>query len=476
MKYKKEPNITKNKIIITGICASVIISSSTYNASANSAYGSLLYAPAAHSELHQMQQEPSEPPASQANSDISAITIESDTDDSGSKGDGKRSLRYKLLAARLELETGHIYRASKQLNSLLAQPENKNNSELLGFTANAENYGGNWPYATELLNSAHAIAPDNQDVSELLHDIRRDNAQNAEIGYDWIKYGSTYENIGKIDGFVNAGNHLIIGGSAKYNNITGKTVRLANGTIGDSNGNKGQGELYAQYSIQNGQRFKISAFGNNDTAGTGGYYSFLNPLGESILSAEYHKPYWEIPEAVLGDATRDRVSVDHIIKPSNKLTLEADLGLNRYNISQVKNVADSYNWDLNVIYRVIDEVKYHKPFFDIGYNIDAEYMTRHKDNLDSTGNMSHIFPLISRQIHTPFIEVGYDYDPFTYGNIMAGYEYDMLNSNHGPTIGGKITHEFNRALDMRVHASYGVNSYSSANNMAIVGSDLRWRF
>ncbi len=73
------------------------------------------------------------------------------------------ALRYDLLVARIDLETGHVYDAASRLNKLL--PEYKNDPQLLGFIANAENFGGNSPRALVLLKAAREISPENEDLA-----------------------------------------------------------------------------------------------------------------------------------------------------------------------------------------------------------------------------------------------------------------------------------------------------------------------
>lgn len=399
--------------------------------------------------------------------------IQIQSDDSGEESGGNVSKQNAELNARLQLETGHIYDATKSLNALLAQ--NPNDAQLLGFTANAENYGGNWPYATYLLNQAHAIAPENQDITELLKEVRREHAQDVEADFDWIKYGHSLEDVSALSGMVNAGPHWQIGADVKDNEVQGRGVRLSDGYNGDKDQSKQQGELYTQYSWQNGQIVKASLFGNNEKAGGGLYYNFLNPLGETQLVGEYQRPYWDMPEAVLDDAVRDRIAFLHVIKPTTHLTIEGGAGWNQYNVDGTDDAIGSITADFNVLYRIIDQVKYHSPYVDLGYNTDAEFTRTAKFSIDSDGDNTRILPLNSRDIQTPFVELGEDLTPSTYGDIAAGYQWDLLGGS-GPMVEGKITHELTNMFDVQLRASYGLDTTQSENNITTVGGYLRCRF
>lgn len=399
--------------------------------------------------------------------------IQIEPDNNASTAQNNTAKQNALLNARLQLETGHIYDATKLLNVQLAQ--NPNDIQLLGYTANAENYGGNWPYASYLLNQAHALAPENQDISELLKDIRREHAQAVQADFDWIKYGHSLEDIGTLSGMVNLANHWGAGADIKDNYTMGRDLRLSNGYVGDKNGNKQQGDIYALYSWQNGQTLKASVFGNNETGGGGLYYNFLNPLGATQLIGEYQRPYWDTPAAVLDDAVRDHIGFLHTIKPSTRLSIEGGAGYNIYKVDGTDNALTSINADLYALYRIIDQVKYHSPYVSLGYNINAEFIKTAKFSFDSTGNYTRIFTLNSRDIQTPFVEIGEDLTPRTYAALDLGYQLDLLGGN-GPLIEGRITHELNNMFDVQLHAGYSLDTAQSQNNTTTVGGYLRCRF
>ncbi len=457
--------------LTAGICV-LLSTTAAYGARAtgdatNSAES--IYNPSVHYEQLAISEQ-DEANASSTSSGGKPVTIEPDNEQPSPNSNNKQ---LSELNARLDLETGHIYDATKILDSLLAQ--DKNDPQLLQLAANAENYAGNWPYALELLKQAHALSPENQDITELQKEIRRQHAQGAQVDFDWIKFGDTKEYVSGLSALINATSHVQVGASVKDNYTLGRNIRLSDGRVGDFNGNREAGEAFAQYSAANGQLAKASVFGNNDTAGGGLYYNFLNPLGITQFTGEFQRPYWELPDAVLDDANRDRVAVLHTIKPSAHFTVEGGAGVNRYNLRKTSNVADSITGDFSMTYRIVDEVKYHKPFFDIGYSIDGEYVKSQKRSIDSLGGNTRLLDLFSREIHTPFGEVGYDFNPSTYAEAMAGYQYDRLGGR-GPLFEGRLTHEFGEILDAQLRASHGIDSAHSQNNLTTVGGYLRCRF
>lgn len=482
LKTPKKRLKCEQKHLIAGICMSLFLTAynSYVTAADNTGPSGEPFTPPATTSLFAAPADLSKPPVTPLPSNSDTGTgpdgqIMGVLDNNASESDEEKAdkLRYKLIGARVDLETGHIYNATKSLNEIM--PEYKNDAEYLGFTANAENYGGNWQQAEQLLKNAQAISPENQDVAELLNSVRREHAQNVEVDYDWMRYGNSNENISKLSGYVDAAPHVIVGASVEDNYILGRDLRLVNGFVGDTNSNKQQEELYAQYATTNGQNGKVAVYSNNYTAGAGGYYGFLSPLGETNLTAEWARPYWDIPEAVFDDATRDRLAFMQTVKPSTRWTIDAGLGVNRYDTEAEDNVAQSISADGNVVYTIIEGIPYRIPQFNVGYTLDAEYMQFARYSIDDSGDWSREFPLVSREIHTLFGEVNYDFTQRLYAEGMAGYEYDRLGGN-GPTVEGKITYEFTKAFDIQLRAYYGLDTTNTQNSITDFGGYLRWRF
>jgi tetratricopeptide (TPR) repeat protein len=382
------------------------------------------------------------------------------------------ALRYELLAARADLETGNVYHATSRLNDLA--PEYPNDAQLKGFLANAENYGGNWPRALTLLKEARTITPENEDLARLDRDIRRLNSPNVKIDHEWVKRGRNQEQITTLSGYVDAADNIQVGANLQNDHVRAKNIRRADGRIGNFSENRQRGELYAQVHGDNGMRAKLSLYGNNDTAGVGGTFSFLNMLGETTLAADLHRPYWDYVEGVLDDATRDRLSLVHTIKPTQRLVLSAGGNVNVYNVDVKDNVISTAGFEFDAVYRLLDE----QPYLAVAYSVDGEYETSSKRGTDSQGGFTRLFPLRSRELHFISVNAGYEFDDVTYGDILLGYGYDRLTGNSGPSIEGRLTHELTEHLDAQIRASYGIDNGSSNNdvNISRVGGYVRWRF
>jgi hypothetical protein len=388
-----------------------------------------------------------------------------------SKQAGQTKLRYDLLAARIDLESGDIYDATQKLNQMTV--EHPKEMQVLSLAASAEGAGGNWPRAEELMASARALAPRDSDLLEAQREMLRLNAPNVTLDQEFIHLGSDRESVQTLSGYVNATADTQVGTVLQNNQIDTRKIRLSNGSSGAFSNMRQRGEVYAQWNSESGQLVKGSIFANDVAPGVGGYYSFLDAFGQTAITAEWNKPYWEYAQTVVDEGTRDRLAILQTIKPDNRLTISGGPGFNRYNVEHMTDVASGASVQTNVTYRLIDG----EPFLDIGYGLDAEYVTHSEKTIDSTGALTRVLPITSHEIHAVVLGTGYKFSDHTYGTVDGGYAYDRL-SGHGPLASAKLTEELTKAFDLQLHAMYGYSSASSGTNNTVTrfGASLRYRF
>lgn len=398
------------------------------------------------------------------------VTAIADNNVSAMTGDKQTILRYELLAARIDVETGRVYEAASRLNDLL--PQYKDDAQLMGFVANVENYGGNWPRAQQLIQTAREISPDNEDLAKLDRDMRRLNAANIKGDFEWIKRGRNQEYVTTTSGYVNATSNVIVGAELQRDDLKTRNVRRASGAIGNFDTTRYRGELYALIHGENGQQAKLSLYGNNDTLGLGGVFTFLNTLGETSLFAEYHKSYWDYVEAVLDSATRDRLAIEHTIRPSTELMMTFGPNVNRYNVADANDVLTTAGGTFQISYRLQDS----QPSLAVGYSFDAEYELDRKNNSDSNGAINRMFPLRTRELHFVSLSAGYEFSEQTYGDFLVGYAYDRFGG-HGPGVEARLTHELTDSLDVQLRAFFGLDARgNTSDNLTRIGAYIRWRF
>jgi tetratricopeptide (TPR) repeat protein len=379
-------------------------------------------------------------------------------------------LRYELLAARIELETGKQYDAVQRLRVL--EPSYPGDVQLMVYAANAENFSGNWHRAQALLTTARRAAPKNEDIEILYRDIRKLHAPHVTLDHEWVRRGDHREHITTLEGYVNATPSLQAGAMMQNDHVDAENVRRADGRIGNFKDHKQRGEFYLARNWEDGRRLKGSLFANNDTPGAGAYLSWINRLGETQGSIEYHRPYWEFVEGTLDDATRDRIALAHQFKFNPKFTLRLEGELNRYNVEDDEDVAFTGSVNLQAIY----QLRPARPYLAVGYGLDAEYGIDKEFRIDANGLAYKPFPFVSREVHFVSLIASHAFTEATEGDLLLGYGYDRLGG-HGPTVEARLTHELNEHLDLQLSAFYGLDTASTRDDdITRLGIYVRWRF
>ncbi len=379
-------------------------------------------------------------------------------------------LRTELLLARIEVETGHPGTAVSRLDTL--QPYYPGDTQLLGFTANAQNYAGRWKHAMALLDEAHAQAPENQDISKLRRDIWLQHAPNVKLDQEWVKIGDSNQHLTTLSGRADIDAKTDITGFIQNDFIDADNIRRADGVIGDYSAVRQRAEVTLRHEMDNGLTPHASLYASNNTLGGGVGLGFLTPAGDSDLFVDYHRPTFDFVEGVFDDAYRDRVGFGHIFKPTLHTTLSGVLAYNQYGVGGDNNTVSSITFAGNAVWQFIDS----NPTLAAFYSLDMEYRTDKNLYTDLTGEQYTKLPLDSREVHTIGLLSGYEFDDTLYGNLLAGYAYDRLGGN-GPVVEGRITKElFDDKLEAQLRAGYGLRTSNKEGDVARIGGYLMYRF
>ena len=380
-------------------------------------------------------------------------------------------VRYKMLEARIGLETGEHYDVTDELVELTELYPN--NATLLGYTANALNFTGRWKYAQRLLERANEIMPMNEDILLLQRDINisRDAENHVKLDYEWVSIGDSDENIWTLSGLIYVDEELEIGANLQTVDVDAENVRRIDGRIGDFDEDAQRGEIYVAHEDLDGQRIKASLYGNNDTFGAGLSYGWLNELGKSRIYAEYHRPNWDFVEGILDDANRDRIGFEHSYIHNTLWSFNGGVAYNRYNLNDADGVADS----ISGLFSATRVLQQSFPYLAANYTLDAEYRIGEKLFTDELGARYH--PLLdSREVHTVSMIAAERLTEETDGLLQVGYSYDRFGGN-GPLVAGQLTHQmFEEQLEAQIRGSYGARTSDSEGDTARLGGHLKWRF
>lgn len=392
------------------------------------------------------------------------------TNNNDAKFRNELALRYKMLQARINLETGKQYQATEDLNAAL--PANKGNATLMAYTGNAENFVGRWKHALRLLDDAAVIMPENEDIQQLQRDIRLDHSSHAKLDYEWFKLGDSVQNIWTASALAFINDEWEVGGNVQVNNIDAENVRRTDGRFGNFDDTVTRGEVFVAKETEDGTRIQASLFANDNDIGAGAYYGWFNRLGETQVYAEYHRPNWDFVEGVLDGAVRDRVGVTHFIQINPRWSVTGGIAFNKYHVEDEDDVAETVSVSGNIT-RQLKEVN---PYLATSYALDAEYRTDDKGRVAADGTPYQ--PLMDdREVHSLSVIAADKFGENTEGLVQAGYAYDRITEANGPLFAAEVTHQMlDERLEAQLRASYGTFTSDNVGDAARAGGYLKWRF
>ncbi len=196
--------------------------------------------------------------------------------------------------------------------------------------------------------------------------------------------------------------------------------------------------------------------------------------GLSRVTLEWRRPERAFVEAIDQRADRNRVELRHE-RRLGRVFAAAGLRASQYQSKQAGNAAGTTGFDLSLRYDL-------KPRgadwygLSVGYTVDAEYVGGVKERLDGFDNPFAPLPLTTREVHSldltlsgslgevlpgsiamDTVGAGREVEAERWGNLRfdltAGYGIDRFGGS-GPSIGGQLSVERGRHIDLGLRASY----------------------
>lgn len=380
----------------------------------------------------------------------------------------QRYLRLQLLYSRLELETGAVDKALARLESL--SPSYNETPEYRGFQANAEYYAGNMKRALNLIKRAQAQDPQNEDIAYLRRNIERFHAEHLKLDHEYQILGDHKMHITTLEARKQYNNNLEVAAQYQNNFIDTDLVRRASGALLRADGHRWRATLSLAKFMEDSSVIEGSLYANRDTPGAGLSYQFTHPFGTTQVYAQYHKPYWDVVEAVVEDTTRDRAGLWHLWRPNPKWSVRVDGGYNRYNIENENNFADSLGMQATVLRSLWDK----QPYVALAYGFDGEYMLGRVQRGNGAPGVSYkLVPLRTREVHALSGIFYHDFTRDTNGELSLGYAADRLGG-HGPAVEARLTHYLTDDVDLQLRTRYGLDAQETDNDALSVGGYVRW--
>jgi len=380
----------------------------------------------------------------------------------------KSQLRLDLLEARWNSDAGHFRNAAHLLSQLVAK--HPDDPDVLMSLANFESQVGRWRRASELFNRVLLLSPDNEEVMEAKARLQREQGTQTEVEFMHKTVADSWqEHLMRSTGQVLFGNYLRTGIAYDHNQVQTGTMRRANGEVGDYDGSRHRAEVYLQHHLERGAQITGSLFLDDLNRGFG--IAVANPdlKGQSRLVVDYHRPYWEFVEGLVGGGVRDKIEAYREQKLAQRLNGWLAGTLNRYGLEGNSSAAQSMGFNGGLNYLVAK-----KPIVILQYGFDGEYRTAIQSRTDSSGALYYPIPLVSREVHTADVAVSSTITRTVRIDGFAGYAVDRFGGN-GPYLGMRVTASLSKALEAQVDFDRRLNSINTGEVVNRLTGRLIWK-
>jgi hypothetical protein len=189
---------------------------------------------------------------------------------------------------------------------------------------------------------------------------------------------------------------------------------LPGGSRGPFSGTLRRAEAGIGREWESGLRIEGAFVTSGSQQGGAATISLPDARGATIVQAELHRAYWDLPEAAAGDGVRDRVELRREMRVGERVSARAGADWNRYSVQGAPGAARTLGATAGVSVRVWD-----RPHVTLNYVFDAE----HRLGV-SPGNAA--LPLANREVHSASIGVSQHLTRAMEIDGAAGYAADRL--------------------------------------------------
>jgi tetratricopeptide (TPR) repeat protein len=387
-------------------------------------------------------------------------------------------LSYDLNRVNLYMQTEQIDKARALIEQLRAT--HPQNAQVLAAEAELDIHVGQTKEGIDLLNKAQALAPNNEDIKARKKELTQLQSSFIQGSREVrITQDTSMEQVWGVKGEAGTRNSSIRGGAVlESNKIRIRSLVLADGTTSSVDETKQRGEFYLTNHYGNGNQARVSLFGAENDVGVGAAYTLLDKHGQTTFAADYQRPEWDYFESVVEEGTRDDIKItreQHLLPQVSALLSAA---VKRYGLDGDDDVATSQAYELDLTYSLpeykVAQLFGPNTYFDINYNIDAEYPFDVQKRTDASGTEYEPFPLESREIHNLTASVSKEVAQVNFLGY-GGYAYDRLGGD-GPLFGGSVSYHPVQNLTVEAHASQSIRADLSSQTLDVVGMNLKLQF
>ncbi len=309
----------------------------------------------------------------------------------------------KVARAKLLMDARFYAPAYCALGNLLCEyPGDRDTGILL---TDLESVIPRWQKSVAILRTLREQFPYDASIQASLHDVFYPHSSYIRFEETTIRYvHEAVEHFWRVNGewIINCSpcQYLYLGGTFEQNRGNIRDVTQSDGTVQGFHGNRLQGNLYLREEFSSGCTLTGIAYATEGVVmGAGARVSWLIPIvqGEIALTADWHKPYWDIYEAFAHFGREDKLKVDFSAVFSRFFNYYINAGVHRVGIDQVTNGFSSVLLSSSAFWHF-----YVNAFTDIElqYAFDAEYVYSGTRKIGIDGQPFSPISLSSYEFHT----------------------------------------------------------------------------
>jgi Tfp pilus assembly protein PilF len=414
-----------------------------------------------------------EPRNGDVRADFAALLLEKgeydEADDVLSGGVDSGAVRLGLLRAQLLSATGHRPAAMDLIQDLADRnPQLANVASAFGVL---EQGADRKLRARDLLSLAVRTDPGNEDYQDALAAIEKERAGQlqGESEYRRIQ-GAQSEEILRLAGQGAVSRNLRVFVSAEQDQVSIRDLQKSDGSRGPFSGVERRGEADLEWELQNGMRIKGSLFSGDSSPGGGVIVVRPDLRGSTTVTVEEGRPDWDFRESLAQGGTRDRIEVRRDAPINARITAQAGVAVNRYNLPGIPGAARSVAATGNVSARLL-----RAPSFSLNYALDGEYLLDSKGARAPDGAGFRPLPLVSREVHATSARFDREVTRGLHVAAAAGVAVDRFGGVT-PFFNGSVGYDRSRHFGARLDYERRTYQYNTSQTASSVLGWIYWRF
>jgi hypothetical protein len=388
------------------------------------------------------------------------------------------SRNLRIAAARRLIEERDYFPAYCALSPLLH--EYPGHKDILVLLANLEGLLPRWQISAKILDYLGSLYPNDRDIRDFYFetitphcsyitfqsDIKR-TIDFAIEHYYWIRAEQLLH--------INECHALYLG---EWYGLDRAHVSSRVNDQGESVGflgNRSQSRIYLRNEWESGLQGTANIYFTEGVVfGAGLETSWLWPKlqGTFTLMADWHRPYWELFEAIASFGREDRLKFRVTSVENRWINWDFEGGAHRVGIRGVPNGFTSLlvtgNFFLNLFFP--------NPVISLNYSLDAEYVTHLKEEDGIEGPFNPV-PLSSREFHTLRFDFIYQWRRYWNFSAFGGITKNRLGTS-AATAGVNV--QYVKPVPCGLEFNFGIFRYPSATtenaDVDFISTSLTFRY